>query len=116
MKNQKYTHADHIAVTAPSGGVTSGQAVRIGALAGVAVTTQPEGAQVAIWLDGSYTLEVAGALTEGQVVYIKSDNSLTATASGNNPFGTALVAKGSGTGPAEIAPFGNNPAVAVAAA
>lgn len=116
MKNQNYAHADHIAITAPTGGTTSGAPVRIGSLAGVAVTTQPEGARVAIWLDGSYQLEVAGALTQGQIVYIKTDRTLTATGTGNHPFGTALVAKGSGTGPAEVALFGNNPAVAIAAA
>ena len=116
MKNQKYTHADHIAVTTPTGGVNSGQPLRVGALAGVVVTTQAEGERVALWLDGSYEIDVTGALVEGQVVYIKADNTLTATATGNNPFGTALAAKGTGTGPAHVAPYGNNPAVAIASA
>ena len=47
---------------------------------------------------------------------IKTDRTLTATATGNYPFGVAVTAKGTGTGPAEVAPFGHNPAVAVAAA
>ena len=51
---------------------------------------------MALWLDGSYELEVTGALVEGQAVYIKNDGTLTATVSGNHPFGTALAAKGSG--------------------
>ena len=94
----------------------SGQPVRVGAIAGVAqIDRQPDG-KATVWLDGSHMIDVAGALTEGQVVYIKSDRTLTATATGNFPFGVAVTAKGTGTGPAEVAPFGHNPAVAVAAA
>ena len=89
---------------------------RIGAIAGVAqIDRQPDG-KATVWLDGSHMIDVAGALTEGQVVYIKTDRTLTATATGNYPFGVAVTAKGTGTGPAEVAPFGHNPAVAVAAA
>ena len=94
----------------------AGQPVRVGAVAGVAqIDRQPDG-KATVWLDGSHMIDVAGALTEGQVVYIKSDRTLTATATGNFPFGVAVTAKGTGTGPAEVAPFGHNPAVAVAAA
>ena len=76
---------------------------------------QPDG-KATVWLDGSHELEVSGALTVGQTVYIKADRTLTATATGNNPWGVAVLAKGTGTGPAEVAPFGHNPAVATAAA
>ena len=113
--NQRYTHFDHIALTVPEG-TKSGQPVRVGAVAGVAqIDRQPDG-KATVWLDGSHMIDVAGALTEGQVVYIKTDRTLTATATGNFPFGVAVTAKGTGTGPAEVAPFGHNPAVAVAAA
>ena len=113
--NQRYTHFDHIAFTVPEG-VKSGQPVRVGAVAGVAkIDRQPDG-KATVWLDGSYTIDVSGALTEGQTVYIKTDGTLTATATGAYPWGVAVLAKGTGTGPAEVAPFGHNPAVAVAAA
>lgn len=113
-KNQRYTHFDHIALTADRD-IKSGDPVRIGAIAGVAQTTAADGERVTVWLDGSYTIDVAGALTEGQTVYITAAGTLTATAGTNNPFGVAVLAKGTGTGPAEVAPFGHNPAVAVAA-
>lgn len=114
--NQRYSHFKHIAVTAPAGGVESGDPVRVGAVAGVAKFTAAAGERVTIWLDGSYDIPVTGALTEGQLVYIKSDGTLTATATGNYPWGVAAVAKGTGTAPSEVAPLGANPSVAVAAA
>lgn len=113
--NQRYTQFKHISVEAPAD-VASGDPVRVGALAGVAKFDAAEGERVTIWLDGSYEIPVAGALTEGQLVYIKSDGTLTATATGNNPWGVAAVAKGTGTAPTEVAPLGANPAVATAAA
>lgn len=113
--NQRYPKFRHIAVTAPKD-ITSGDPVRVGAIAGVAKITAKSGTPVTVWLDGSYAIDVAGAITEGQVVYIKADGTLTATAAGNNPWGVAVLAKGTGTGPAEVAPFGHNPAVATAAA
>ena len=105
--NQRYTHFDHIALTVPDG-VKSGQPVRVGAVAGVAqIDRQPDG-KATVWLDGSHELEVSGALTVGQTVYIKADRTLTATATGNKPFGSAVTAKGTGTGPAEVAPLGHH--------
>ena len=44
--------------------------------------------------------------TFGAPVFIKADNTLTATATGNFLFGTALGTKGTGTGPLEVAPIG----------
>ncbi|MDI3330697.1 MAG: DUF2190 family protein [Micrococcus sp.] len=114
-KNQRYTHFEHIALTADKD-YASGDPVRIGAIAGVAQTAAAAGEKVTVWLDGSYDIPVAGALTEGQTVYINGSGTLTATATGNNPFGVAVVAKGTGTAPSEVAPFGHNPTVAVAAA
>lgn len=113
--NQRYTHCDHIALPVPDG-VKSGQPVRVGTFAGVAqIDKQPDG-KATVWLDGSHMLEVAGAVTVGQPVYIKTDRTLTATATGNFPFGSALEAKGAGTGLVEVAPYGNQHYVAVAAA
>ena len=112
--NQRYTHFRHITLTADKD-YASGAPVRVGAIAGVAQTAAKTGEKVTVWLDGSYDIDVAGALTEGQPVYIKTDGTLTATATGNHPFGVAVVAKGTGTAPSEVAPYGHNPAVAVAA-
>lgn len=105
-KNQRMPHSLHIALTAPAGGVVSGKPYKIGNFVGVAQTTKPAGEKFALWLDGSYELEVAGALTEGQPVYITAAGALTATATGNSAFGVAVLAKGSGTGPVEVAPHG----------
>lgn len=102
--NQRYPHFKHITVTAPRD-ITSGDPVRVGQIAGVAQTTAAEGEKVTLWLDGSYDLTVAGALTEGQAVYVAANNTLTATV-GANFFGVAAAAKGSGTGVAEVAPAG----------
>ena len=103
--NQRYTHNDHIALTADKA-YTSGQPVKIGQYVGVSLTTVAKGEKVSLWLDGSWTLEVDGALTEGQAVYIKPDGTLTATAAGASPYGLANAPKGAGKGPAEVAPFG----------
>lgn len=103
-KNQRYTHNKHIALTADND-YTSGQPVKIGAYAGVAKIDAKKGERVTIWLDGSYAIEVAGALTEGQVVYLAANGTLTATA-GANPWGISNVTKTAGTAVAEVAPLG----------
>lgn len=116
MQNMGYTHFHTPALPVPEG-VKSGQPVRVGAFTGFAVIDRQPDGMATIRLNGSERgVDVAGALTEGQVVYIKSDRTLTATATGNYPFGTAVEAKGTGTGPAHVAPYGNNPLSAVAAA
>lgn len=95
--------------------VKSGAPVRVGVLNGVAQTDAgvtgtpvvqggvgnlPGYASVA--LQGAFRLTVVGALTVGQLVYIKTDLTLTATATGNKVFGAAVFAKGTGTGPATV--------------
>lgn len=105
-KNQRYTNAQHITVPV-SAGVKSGQPVKVGQICGVAVIDREADGTATLWLDGSYDLPVAGAVaTFGAPVYIKADNTLTATATGNFLFGTALGTKGTGTGPLEVAPIG----------
>lgn len=105
-KNQRYTHNRHIALTAPAGGAVSGNPYKIGQYVGVAITSAAAGEKFTLWLDGSYDLTVTGALTEGQLVCITSANALTATTTGNYPFGVANAAKGSGSGVVEVAPYG----------
>lgn len=102
-KNQKYPENKHIALTADKA-YKSGQAVAIGAYRGVALIDAAEGDRVTVWLDGSWEIDVTGALTEGQVVYL-GGSGLTATANAT-PWGVSNQAKATGTGPAEVAPFG----------
>lgn len=105
-KNQRYTNALHISAPVPEG-TKSGQPVKVGQICGVAITDREADGTATLWLDGSYDLPVAGAVaTFGAPVYIKADNTLTATATGNFLFGTALGTKGAGTGPLEVAPIG----------
>lgn len=104
--NQRYTNALHIAVTAPRD-IKSGDPVQVGQISGVAQNDAKTGEKVTIWLDGSWDIEVTGALaTEGLPVYITSAGKLTATATGNTPWGIALASKTSGAAPVEVAPLG----------
>lgn len=106
MKNQRYTQNKHIALTADKA-VESGAPVKIGQYVGVALNKAAIGEKVTVWLDGSYDVPVTGAVAEAGIVYIKaSDNTLTATATGNFPFGVANASKGTGTANLEVAPFG----------
>ena len=106
-KNQLYPENKHIAVVADKD-YTSGQPVSIGAYRGVALVDATAGDEVTVWLNGSWKIDVAGALTVGQVVYMAANGTLTATA-GANAWGVANLAKATGTGPAEVAPFGMIP-------
>lgn len=105
-KNQRYTNALHINIPVPEG-ITSGDPVRVGQICGVAQTDRDANGNATVWLDGSYTLDVATAIgSVGAPIYITGTNTLTGTATGNFLFGTALGTKGTGTGPLEVAPIG----------
>jgi len=117
--NEVFKEGNHLSFPVPDG-TTSGKPLRIGILNAVAETdeggasivvngiTQQTGGIgnkdnfASVSLVGAWELDVAGALTVGQAVFIKSDNTLTATATGNFLFGAALRAKGTGTGPAVV--------------
>lgn len=101
--NQRYTHNVHISLTADKD-YKSGDPVLIGGYAGVAKISAKTGERVTVWLDGSYDMEVDGALTEGQVVNIKTDGSLTSSA--GKPWGISNIKKGAGKATAEVAPLG----------
>lgn len=114
-KNQRYTHNIHISVTAPRD-LTSGDPVIVGQYAGVAKFSAKSGERVTIWLDGSYTIPVAGAVTEGGMVYLKTDGTLSTTATGATAFGIANEARSATTtGPIEVAPLGRLHTVAAGA-
>lgn len=76
--------------------VSSGDLLAIGELCGVAVTDGAVGDTIAVSLMGVYDLpKVTGALTLGQAVYFDG-GSVTATASGNEFVGYAVLAAQSG--------------------
>jgi predicted RecA/RadA family phage recombinase len=91
---------NNITAPAPVGGVTSGQLVVIGALIGVASTTQAAGANVEIATSGVYELPAKPTeeISVGDLLYWDAANSyLTKTAgTGGKPLvGVAVAAKAS---------------------
>lgn len=102
-RNNVYKHARNIRVTAPYD-VTSGQAVQVGAINGVAQISAAEGEPVAIDREGSWNIPVQGSATEGDVVNISGSGNLTAGSSGT-PWGISLGTKGSGTADLEVTPL-----------
>jgi hypothetical protein len=115
--NEVFKEGNHLSFPVPDG-TKSGTPLRIGILNAVAETdeggttyvvngiTQQTGGIgnkdnfASVSLVGAWELDVAGAVaTVGQAIYIKSDGTLTATATGNFLFGAALRTKGTGTGP-----------------
>lgn len=113
--NEVFKEANHLSLPVPDG-TLSGKPLRIGILNAVAETD--EGGQTVVVngitqntggvgnadnfaslsLVGAWNLPVVGAVAAvGQAIYIKTDNTLTATALGNFLFGAALRTKGTGT-------------------
>ena len=73
MKNY-VQRGETVTVTAPTGGVESGQIVRVGELVGVAVTDADAGKPVEITTTGVFSLaKTANAVTEGEAIYLASD-------------------------------------------
>jgi predicted RecA/RadA family phage recombinase len=101
MKNY-VEDGDIVSVLAPAT-VVSGQMLRVGLLAGVALTDAASGAPVNIQTNGVVRVTKAGsqAWTVGAVIYGVGTTTLvatTATTSGNILLGVALEAVGSGAG------------------
>jgi hypothetical protein len=117
--NEIYKEGNHLSYGVPDG-TLSGKALRIGILNAVAETdeggttvvvngiTQTTGGVgnadnfASVSHVGVWELDVTGALTVGQAVYITGAGALTATSTGNFLFGAAIKAKGSGLGPAFV--------------
>lgn len=104
-KNLVLPKALHIAVVADKA-YTSGQPVKIGQITGVAIIDAAKNEPVTLHLDGAWEVEVDGALTVGQAVYITTAGALTATKGENSPWGVAIKAKGTGKASAHVAPYG----------
>ena len=98
MKNE-ISSGDQVDLVAPSGGVTSGGLIKIGAFIGVPVTTALEGDTFTLKRKGEFdvTAEGAGsgqAWTAGDIVYWDDTNKrVTKTSSANTKCGIATAAK-----------------------
>lgn len=117
--NEVFKEGNHLSLPVPDG-TTSGKPLRIGILNAVAETdeggatvvvngiTQDSGGIgnkdnfASVKLTGVWEIDVSGALTVGQAVYITGAGALTATATGNFLFGAAIRTKGTGVGPAIV--------------
>lgn len=83
--------------TAPTGGVSSGDAVLIGSLFGVACGDAAEGAEVELATVGVYDLakSTGNTLSAGSPAYFDTTaKAITGTATGNKLVGVALAAAG----------------------
>ncbi|QCO05451.1 DUF2190 family protein [Azospirillum argentinense] len=98
MKN--FVQPGHtITVAAPSGGVSSGDGVIVGALFGVAATAAAAGAALEISTEGVFTLPKGTSTTfaSGGVVSFDVATRLCVTpGSGKYPIGAAIEAAGNG--------------------
>jgi predicted RecA/RadA family phage recombinase len=91
---------DALTSPAPTGGVSSGDAVLTGALFGVAAATADAGDDVAVSVEGVFELpkKTADAVTVGAPLYWDATpGELTTTATDNTRVGYAAAAAGAGT-------------------
>lgn len=85
---------DTVTLTAPSGGVTAGSPVKIGALVGVPVISAAEGAQFPLQMEGIVKIAKtsAQAWTEGAKIYWDDSGKVaTTTATSNTLIGAAVA-------------------------
>lgn len=101
--NVSYGKGEHIALIADKKYV-SGSPVRIGAIAGVAMTTAEQGQKVTIWRNGSYRLPVKETVQAGAIVKLGADGVLTTGA--GKIWGVALQTSASAGATIEVAPVG----------
>lgn len=114
-KNGRYPNALHIELTAPYD-VASGAPVRVGSICGVAQIDAKAGERVTVWLDGSWEVDVTGAVaSEGLPIYITPAGALNVTATGNFLWGISLGTKAAAAGPLEVAPIGYTTQIAAGA-
>jgi predicted RecA/RadA family phage recombinase len=108
-KNMRLPEALHIELPVPAGTV-SGDLVAVGAFRGVAQTDRDANGNATVWLNGSTTQVVSGAVaTVGLPVYIAGTGAslraqiATTTATANTLIGWTLGTKAAADGPLEIA-------------
>jgi predicted RecA/RadA family phage recombinase len=92
-----------ITVIAPTGDVTSGNVVIVGAIVGVAETTQPAGAEVELLVEGVVDLAKtpADALAAGAVAKVTPATGLVGAA-GTASIGWVVTAAASGSSTARV--------------
>lgn len=99
-KNEQLSPGRRITIAVPAG-VVSGDPVAVGELVGVAQIDRQSDGNTTIDTEGVYELTITGAISLGAPVYAVVVSglvtSLTATATNNTRYGTALAAQG-GTG------------------
>jgi len=107
-KNMNLPEALHISLPVPDGTV-SGDAVAVGAWRGIAQTDKDADGEATVWINGSATLDVTGAVaTFGLPIYIAGTgasiraNEATTTATDNTLIGYSLGTKAAAKGPLEI--------------
>jgi predicted RecA/RadA family phage recombinase len=93
-----------VTLTAPTGGVASGDGVLVGTLFGVAAYDAAAGGEVEVELVGVFELaKASGAISEGQKTYWDATNKVvTTTATGNTLVGAAVRAAASGATTARV--------------
>lgn len=90
---------DTLDLTAPAGGLASGQAHLFGGIFGVAAKSAAQGEKVAVKVEGVFMLPKAtgGGLTEGQKAYWDATaKNVTGTAASNTLIGHSVDAASSG--------------------
>lgn len=92
MKNF-VSKGETLTLTAPTGGVVSGSAYLIGAIAVVAHESAAEGAHFVGHTCGVFNLPTTGTPTEGQAAYITTANEITATVGSNVKIGAFVSPK-----------------------
>jgi predicted RecA/RadA family phage recombinase len=103
-KNMRLPEALHIELAVPAY-VVSGSPVAVGAFRGVAQTDRDAAGNATVWLNGSTTQTVSGAVaSQGLPIYmVAATGALNVTAAGNVLFGYSLGTKAAADGPLEIA-------------
>lgn len=94
-----------IEVTAPAGGVTSGDGVIVGALFGVAVTTAASGERVNLLTEGIFDLPKPTTTTFascGAVSFNIATRECAAPGTGKYPIGIAIAPAGNGATTARV--------------
>ena len=81
MKNY-HSKGENLTLTAPSGGVTSGEMVKVGSLFGIANSTEVAGSNFVLVTNGVFTLPKRShaseeAISGGEPLYLDADGSAT---------------------------------------
>jgi predicted RecA/RadA family phage recombinase len=104
MKN-RIQEGDVLALTTPSGGVTSGQAILVGVILAIAVADYAQTVVGQYYVRGVFSVPKLSTdvVAEGVILYWDDTNKrLTVTASGNTKVGYATAAAGNGATTANI--------------